>query len=88
MKTATALTKSTISSVLLYMHETGASSNLQPGAGARKQMALYRELQNYINNGPDDFRKGFGTHDPGELSEPEPLKEHPEAADEVRRPQA
>lgn len=34
------------------------------------------------------FRKGFGTHDPGELSEPEPLKEHPEAADEVRRPQA
>jgi len=50
-----------LQAVLSYMRDTGANSNLSADAGARKQVTLYRELQNYINNAPVDFRKGFGT---------------------------
>jgi len=58
---ATPLTKNMLQAVLSYMRDTGANSNLSADAGARKQVTLYRELQNYINNAPVDFRKGFGT---------------------------
>lgn len=58
---ASPLTKMVINSLLQYVNETGPTSNLQPGAGARKQAVLFAELRNYINNAPEDFRKGFGT---------------------------
>lgn len=57
---ATGETQSMLTSVLEYMRATGVHANLQPGVGARLHTVLYRNLQNYVNNAPADFRKGFG----------------------------
>jgi hypothetical protein len=54
-------TRSLITAILTFIRETGPNTNLEPSLGARKHVALYRDIQSYLNKAPADFRKGFGT---------------------------
>lgn len=55
-----ALSKSVVQSTLDFMRDLGPTCNVDPKDGARRNVVYYRDLQNYINNAPNDFRKGFG----------------------------
>lgn len=60
LETCTPLTRSILTITMAYLEEMGQFANLAPGEGMRKQKSLYRELINYLNNAPDDYRRGFG----------------------------
>ncbi len=60
MAGGTELSRSIVTAFLTYAVETGPHSNLSKGEGPRKCAGLYRELRNYLNNAPEDFRRGFG----------------------------
>lgn len=54
-------TKAVLTAVLRYMRDTGPNTNLaSPEDGARMFLALYRDVQHYIDFAPADFRKGLG----------------------------
>lgn len=57
--TTTAITQQLLRHVLDYIRETGPNANLTLTDGARQHVLLYRDVQNYLNNAPGDFRKGF-----------------------------
>lgn len=57
--TTTLLTRGLLQHVLEYIRETGPTANLTLSDGARKHVLLFRDVQNYLNNAPADFRKGF-----------------------------
>lgn len=56
---ASLLGKTLVYGVMDFIEQTGPHANISADQGARLHVQLYRNLQNFLNNAPDDFRRCF-----------------------------
>jgi hypothetical protein len=54
----TPLTRSLLQTTLAFSVDLGPGCNVPEAEGARRHILYYRDLQNYFNNAPADFRAG------------------------------
>jgi hypothetical protein len=58
--TTSSLTRTLMQATLDFINKYGPGCNVADDDGARGHISYYRNVQNYINNAPEDFRTGFG----------------------------